>query len=87
MIMFGILALAVLASLFAWAFYWNGRVQATSYVGELLLEGVSSVERQRRVKLIDEAWDRHTYHLKAMKDQAWRSSNLELTRFGGHLSL
>jgi hypothetical protein len=75
MTIFGILALAVLASLFFWAFYWNGRVEATSYVGELLGEALYSAERQRLLKLIEEAWDRHTYHVKAMKDEMWRSNH------------
>ncbi|WP_270937423.1 hypothetical protein [Falsiroseomonas oryzae] len=74
-IVVGILALLVLASLFFWAFYWNGRVQVTSYVGETLLDALSSVDLQRRLREIDEAWLRHSYHVRAMREKDWLSAH------------
>lgn len=77
------LVLIVLAFLFYWVFSYSHRLEQTSYVGEILGRALFSVERQRRISEIEEAWQRGKYHMDAVNDETWRSEHPLPTRPGG----
>jgi hypothetical protein len=69
------LVLIVLALLFILVFPYSHRIEQTTYVGEQMRRAIYSVERQRRVSEVDEAWDRGKYHLDAIGNETWRSEH------------
>jgi len=66
------LVLVVLAVLFYLVFTYSTRLDQTSYVGEVLGDAFYSRILQRRISELDQAWERHKYHIEAVGDEDWR---------------